>query len=302
MARLKYWDGSAWQAVSIGGATSQLQHVKVTRTAGDLTYTSATFADVTGMSITLTTGARRCLVTVVATVKHTTNTYGVAFDIDIDGTRMGGANTWGLIKAQASGSGYESPLAFSFLTDALTAGSHTFKLQAATDGATGTVYASDPPLVFAVSEVPSLEAGGAFAAPVAPGQVAYVKAATNYTAASDSFADVDATNLAITKTFTGARHARICVALTGQSSVASGAIGFDIDIDGTRLLNTTYGQVFNMGTNTPTPISFCLITASALAAGAHTFKLQWRKVGAITATALGSGVYPVTMNVEELAS
>lgn len=145
-------------------------------------------------------------------------------------------------------------------------------------------------------------AGGGFTTPVAPGQVAYVKAATNYTTTSDTFADVDGTNITITKTFTGARHARICVALTGQSSVATGAIGFDIDIDGTRLLNTTYGLVFNMGNTGAMPISFCLITSSALTAGSHTFKLQWRKVGAITATAWGSGVYPVVMNVEELAS
>jgi hypothetical protein len=129
-----------------------LQSDKVKRTAGDLTYTSATFTDVTGMSITFTTGARRCLVSVVATTKHSSNTFGVALDINIDGTRQG-TTTWGLIKAQASGNGYESPLAFTYLTDVLSAASHTFKLQAATDGATGTVYASDPPLIMSVHEI-----------------------------------------------------------------------------------------------------------------------------------------------------
>lgn len=129
-----------------------LQSDKVKRTAGDLTYTSATFTDVTSMSITLTTGARRCLIAVIATTKHSANTFGVALDINIDGTRQG-TTTWGLIKAQASGNGYESPLAFTYLTDVLSAASHTFKLQAATDGATGTVYASDPPLIMSVHEI-----------------------------------------------------------------------------------------------------------------------------------------------------
>lgn len=138
---------------SSGIKWSKMQSDKVTRTAGNLTYTSSTFADVTGMSITLTTGARRCLVVVTATGKHSANTFGLTLDIDIDGTRQGAANTWGLMKAQAPGNNYELPMSFSYITDVLSAGSHTFKLQAATDGATATLYASDPPLFFAVHEL-----------------------------------------------------------------------------------------------------------------------------------------------------
>lgn len=154
------------------------------------------------------------------------------------------------------------------------------------------------------SGVPSWAAasGGSFVVPVSPGQVTYAKASGDYSTSSDTFVDVDGTNLTITKTFTGARPARITVSCTSRVSVSSAAIGFDIDIDGTRLLNTTYGMVFNYGGTANYPTSFTLIS-SALTAASHTFKLQWRKVGAATATIAGaSGVYPVNFTVEELPS
>jgi len=138
--------------------------------------------------------------------------------------------------------------------------------------------------------------------PVAPGRVVYVKASTNYTTTSDSFADVDTTNLAITAVFTASAHARITVSATVSSSVSDGAIGFDIDIDGTKDVGGTYGMPFNFHTVGATPLSFSYISASALAAGSHVFKISWRKIGAITATIMASSVYPVIFTVEQMGS
>jgi hypothetical protein len=63
-------------------------------------------------------------------------------DIDIDGTRAGGDN--GLALYQAYTNTGAGNLSFCFLTDVLSAGSHTFKLKArVSGGATMTLYGTN---------------------------------------------------------------------------------------------------------------------------------------------------------------
>ena len=127
---------------------------RVVLTAGDFTTTSATLVDVTGATVTITTGAHRCLVSVSVSC-HLSSTNNYVLDLDIDGVVQG--QTLGLIVIKGTNT-INNNASFSYLTAALTAASHTFKLQAfrQTTG-TLTVFASTTvtPLVFAVQEINS---------------------------------------------------------------------------------------------------------------------------------------------------
>lgn len=126
-------------AAAGGGA---LQADKVVRTAGDLTTSSTSFVDATGMSITMTTGANRVLIGVIAIGAVNTNQEYIELTIDVDGTPQGG--TRGLTRARFSTAAQDNRnLSFTYLTDTLTAASHTFKLQwKVVNGNTGTLFAT----------------------------------------------------------------------------------------------------------------------------------------------------------------
>lgn len=152
-------NGSSWStwidASGSGGAADNLQAGKVKRTAGDFTTASTSFVDVTGMSVTLTTGARRCLVSVSCVISANNVAATMALTLDIDGTDQGGATVGFLSISQHASTNESVDASFSFLTDALTAASHTFKLRARVLNAahTMTVYASDPPCILSVVEL-----------------------------------------------------------------------------------------------------------------------------------------------------
>jgi hypothetical protein len=143
--------GVKWAA---GAGATNLQAGKVKRTAGDFTTASTSFVDVTGMSVTITTGARRCLVSamVAGTINNAAGTMSVT--LDIYGTDEGGATNGMLPLGQAIVSETQN-WSFVHVTDVLTAASHTFKLRAKVyNGAhTGTIYASDPPCILSVVEL-----------------------------------------------------------------------------------------------------------------------------------------------------
>lgn len=129
---------------------------KKVRTSGDVSFTSTTFAVIdTGLNITLTTGARRCLVawTLVAKNGAVAPAAQQQVDVELDGTRVGQA--FGLVFQGGGASNENSNLAGSFVTDVLSAGSHTFKLMFRVDGNTSTIYASTTrsPIVFSVVEL-----------------------------------------------------------------------------------------------------------------------------------------------------
>ena len=124
---------------------------KKTLSSGDKTTTSTTFVDIdSGLNITLTTGVRRCIVTFSATGKNS-GAGNTAVDLDIDGARVGQA--YGLVVADGS---TNKNFSYTFTTDVLTAGSHTFKPQFRVDGGTGTIFASTTitPVFFSVAELP----------------------------------------------------------------------------------------------------------------------------------------------------
>lgn len=97
--------------------------------------TSTSFVDVDGtnVKVTLTTNGGPVLVIFSGSAYSSGGTYATYFDIDVDGTRLGNANTGGLQEQQGAAS-----VTFAFtvvaIIDGLTAGSHTFKLKWKTTG------------------------------------------------------------------------------------------------------------------------------------------------------------------------
>ena len=141
---------------AVSGAPTLDSDKKVV-TAGDYTGAGTSFADVdaTNLSITLNTGARRVFLSVTAMGKGSGNTQ-LCLDIDIDGNRQGQA--LGLVFADSLGGvhGQNVQLCFTHMTDVLSEGSHTFKLQPKTSVAvTFTLYASTSvsPVVFSAVEL-----------------------------------------------------------------------------------------------------------------------------------------------------
>lgn len=131
-------------------APGDQQASRVTRTAGDVSTTSLTFVDLTGASITLTTGAHRCKVEFTASV-FVSGSVNIYLDLEIDGSRIGGDQ--GVISLHP-GALLEGNGSFTYLTDVLSAGSHTFKIKVRVNAGTGTVQAhtTTTPYFFTVIE------------------------------------------------------------------------------------------------------------------------------------------------------
>jgi hypothetical protein len=121
-------------------------------TTGDVTTTSTTYVD-TGVTVTITTGAVRCLVAFIAQAKNSGGTDNGMFDLAIDGTRVGSA-AFGTSFRSGTANG---PVSFTYVTDVLTAASHTFKIQYRSSAGSNTVtlYASTgvSPAVLSVVEL-----------------------------------------------------------------------------------------------------------------------------------------------------
>lgn len=144
--------GVEWRAES--GGLGAPDSDRVVLTSADYTGTAGSFADVTGATLTITTAARRCLVGVTCTAQAATNGDGLHLDIEIDGVRQGGTN--GLTGHRFPSSSSRADLSFVYMTDVLSAGSHTFDLQSFRSPGSGTITifasSSQAPLTFWVQE------------------------------------------------------------------------------------------------------------------------------------------------------
>lgn len=136
-----------------GASLPTLLKDRVVLTSASLTVTNTSFEDAAGLSITGTTGARRCLVGFTGFVYHGSNQAGVYIQLDIDGTDQGGA--FGMTgETTVSGGNDAHNASFVYMTDTLTAASHTFKIQWRVTSGTGNMYAStDVPATFWVAEL-----------------------------------------------------------------------------------------------------------------------------------------------------
>ena len=145
-----FWRGDAtWATVSsdVGGTNAS----RVQRTAGDVTTTSTSLVDFTGATVTITTAANPVHITWTATCSNSTTDTNVNYNVDIDGTLQMG--TTGL-PAEAGAANKNKICSFSHQTAALTAASHTIKLQWSVAAGTGTTLCNSVQnCTYAVMEV-----------------------------------------------------------------------------------------------------------------------------------------------------
>ena len=111
---------------------------RVVRTAGSVSTTSTSFVDLTGASITLTTGAFPVHLSFAASWYNDTDNQAIYINADIDGALELGTN--GIIKNDTFGQ--EANASFSLDSAALTAASHTFKIKFKVGGGTGVITGS----------------------------------------------------------------------------------------------------------------------------------------------------------------
>lgn len=139
------------RAATLGAACGQV-------TSSNITVTSTTFADLdtTNLKHTVTTNGGRVLVVFSGTASAQ-NSDGLAFDVAVDGTRMGTGATFGMTYTYNNTNGLD--VSFSTVTAALSAGSHSIALQGRSiNGGTMTLYggASNQPIArFCVHELPT---------------------------------------------------------------------------------------------------------------------------------------------------
>ena len=112
---------------------------RVARTAGNITTTSTSLVDVTGTSLTLTTGANPVAYGAVHTISHSSSGGDVWLNIDIDGSLQLG--TGGMKLAEPIGN-YPFNGSFSGQSASLSAGSHTIKEKWKVNSDTGTIWAN----------------------------------------------------------------------------------------------------------------------------------------------------------------
>jgi hypothetical protein len=150
---------SAGSLTASGGAAGALASARYVRSSADYTMTGAgttTFAvvDNTNLSLTISTGARRVMV-VFQGVGQVNNSAGsLGLDVELDGARLGGS-TGGLIFNSFSSASEPTNMSFTYITDTLTAASHTFKLfwVQGNTAHTATLRGNDPTCSFAVVEL-----------------------------------------------------------------------------------------------------------------------------------------------------
>jgi len=111
---------------------------RVVRTSGSVSTTSTSLVDLTGASITLTTGAFPVHLSFAASWYNDTDTQAIYINADIDGALELGTN--GIVDNDTFNQ--ENNASFSLDSAALTAASHTFKIKFKVSGGTGVITGS----------------------------------------------------------------------------------------------------------------------------------------------------------------
>jgi hypothetical protein len=140
--------GLKWVAPLAAAGTKQVS-------GADYTTTSGTYADIDGtnLSVTLTTAAHRVLVTLTCGITLSSISFAGNIDVLVDGASDSGLGTGAWQMRPIRASEYTS-VTWSYMTAALTAASHTIKLQWKTSGGTLTINRSTFPCTYTVQELP----------------------------------------------------------------------------------------------------------------------------------------------------
>jgi hypothetical protein len=114
--------GVEFRAEAGGGA---LAFGMATKTAQQTT-SSSSFADITSLSVTLSTGAHRCKVTLVGHITFGSTGDWIDLTFNLDGTDVEGGDS--LLQMNiGAGTSNSIPVCMVYFTDVLTAASHTIK-------------------------------------------------------------------------------------------------------------------------------------------------------------------------------
>lgn len=101
-----------------------------------------------------------------------------------------------------------------------------------------------------------------------------VNEASDYAISTDTYTDVDTTDLTLSITTTGGD---VIIGFIFSGISVTRIAYLDISVDGTRIVNAiapAFGGITGVGLTSANTISF--LRLQALAAGAHTFVLQWQ--------------------------
>lgn len=130
-------------------ASSTPAYQKTKLTTGDVSTTSTTLVDMTGVTVSITTGARPVHISFSGSHSGTATAI-TTFNVDIDGTLQFG--TSGIAYQTYGAAGYGICIAFD--SDVLTAGSHTIKIQWKVNTGTGVMKADSVcPAILSVHEI-----------------------------------------------------------------------------------------------------------------------------------------------------
>ena len=132
------------------GSGKYLSTVKKTT---QFTTASTSFVDVTDLSLTVTTGNTRVLLMFNADAYHTATGGEIYLTITVDGTKVGGTNGMGRMIFDQTNTNTWQLVSLHYITDVLTAGSHTFTVQMRTSGADGYLNFDSSTSVFSAIEL-----------------------------------------------------------------------------------------------------------------------------------------------------
>lgn len=137
------WDSNGDLAMGTGANTAAKwvpASASYKRSTGDYSTSSTSFVDVDGtnLALTITTKAHRCLVTFTGVITTTGGAAGVFLDVLVDGVSVSGG-LGGVLGISVPTATNVHNASFSFITDVLTAASHTFKLRYRTSANTAEI-------------------------------------------------------------------------------------------------------------------------------------------------------------------
>jgi len=145
-------DGASWSTWATLGGGATLATDRVVKTS-DFNTTSSTFVDVTGLSLTIATGAHRVLCGFGGSGYNSSTSGAVILTVSVDGTDQVDTANGIVFDKQISTANENKNLSFTFMSDVLSAASHTFKVRMHRGSAgTGTLSGAGPGCIFWVAE------------------------------------------------------------------------------------------------------------------------------------------------------
>ncbi len=129
------------------------KYLSTVRKTDQFTSASTSFVNVTDLTITITTKNTRVLLLFNSDAYHTVTGGNIYLTFTIDGTAVGGSSGLGTLQFVHGAQNLMMYASIHYVTDVLTAGSHTFKVQMKTSGADGYINFSNTSAIFSSIEL-----------------------------------------------------------------------------------------------------------------------------------------------------